>query len=621
MTDAAGSETLSYDTMGRLWADQRTTGGITKSLSLLYNLDGSTYKLTYPSGNVLTYAVNSDAQPISLTDTTNSINYASAGAYAPQGDLSALSLGSSINLSNSYNDRLQPNELKAWSTAITAFDLTYIFSTGANNGNAAQITNNLNSNRTQQFSYDQVNRISTAGTISTCTSACWSQGFSYDEWGNLYSAVATGTGPALNISVGAANQITTAPFAYDPAGNETADTTSTYAWNAESEMKTADGINYTYDGNGNRVQKSNGKIYWYGAGTEVLDESDSSGNIMDEYLFFNGVRIAHKSVGSGSIYYYAQDFLRTSRVLMTSAGALCYDADFYPYGGEYIFTNTCSQNYKFTGKERDTESNLDNFGARYFSSILGRFMSPDPDNVSAGLHMDDPQSWNGYTYVRNNPGTLTDPTGENYIVCDADGNSCGNLTNDQWAQWLQQNQNVTKTPSGQLWITNDDGSRTLAGSSTYYNEQDVQAAQQITSLEGPLAFLGAIEAEFIIGPGMTMLEGTLPVTELVGGLRLGKAALDNAGPGTLQDILGKAVKTGSDLGYQKPGGAVQATKDFDAFPGTAVKTGNVTVKEVPGVGRVVLRIDPAALGTGGKPVLEIQPSGGGPKDIAVRYNP
>jgi len=66
----------------------------------------------------------------------------------------------------------------------------------------------------------------------------------------------------------------------------------------------------------------------------------------------------------------------------------------------------------FTSKERDSESGLDNFGARYDSSSMGRFMSPDPDNLSGILHMDDdPQSWNGYSYVRNNPLNLTDPTG------------------------------------------------------------------------------------------------------------------------------------------------------------------------------------------------------------------
>jgi YD repeat-containing protein len=146
-SDAAGSEKISYDPMGRVWADQRTTNNITKNVSRFYNFDGSTNKLTYPSGNAMVYAVNSDSQPVSVTDTTNSIAYAAGATYAPQGAISALTLGSSINMSNTYNDRLQPNELKAWSTAATAFDLTYNFSSGTDNGKVAQITNNLNANR------------------------------------------------------------------------------------------------------------------------------------------------------------------------------------------------------------------------------------------------------------------------------------------------------------------------------------------------------------------------------------------------------------------------------------------------------------------------------------------
>jgi hypothetical protein len=100
----------------------------------------------------------------------------------------------------------------------------------------------------------------------------------------------------------------------DASGNVLADGTNTYAWNAESEIKTAAGVNYTYDGDGDRVQKSNGKIYWYGAGSEILDESDSSGNITDEYIFFGGKRISHRVVSGNAIYYYAEDFLGTSRV-------------------------------------------------------------------------------------------------------------------------------------------------------------------------------------------------------------------------------------------------------------------------------------------------------------------
>ena len=65
--------------------------------------------------------------------------------------------------------------------------------------------------------------------------------------------------------------------------------------------------------------------------------------------------------------------------------------------------------YKFTGKERDPESNLDNFGARYFTSNLGRFTSPDPAN--AGRIFGDPQSWNAYSYARNNLLKFQDPFG------------------------------------------------------------------------------------------------------------------------------------------------------------------------------------------------------------------
>jgi RHS repeat-associated protein len=64
----------------------------------------------------------------------------------------------------------------------------------------------------------------------------------------------------------------------------------------------------------------------------------------------------------------------------------------------------------FTGKERDSESGLDNFGARYDSSQYGRFMTPDPAGMAAA-DLTNPQSWNQYAYVMNNPATLTDPTG------------------------------------------------------------------------------------------------------------------------------------------------------------------------------------------------------------------
>jgi len=93
------------------------------------------------------------------------------------------------------------------------------------------------------------------------------------------------------------------------------------------------------------------------------------------------------------------------------------DIDYYPYGGQendYCSATSVPQSYKFNGKERDAESGLDNFGARYDASSLGRFMTPDwsaaPLTVP-GASLDDPQSLNLYSYVGNNPLTYIDPDG------------------------------------------------------------------------------------------------------------------------------------------------------------------------------------------------------------------
>jgi RHS repeat-associated protein len=76
---------------------------------------------------------------------------------------------------------------------------------------------------------------------------------------------------------------------------------------------------------------------------------------------------------------------------------------------------------RYTGKERDAESGLDNFGARYYGSSMGRFMSPDPGGLLFQKPQD-PQSWNLYAYARNNPLSNVDPTGLDCVYANDAGN-------------------------------------------------------------------------------------------------------------------------------------------------------------------------------------------------------
>ena len=95
----------------------------------------------------------------------------------------------------------------------------------------------------------------------------------------------------------------------------------------------AGGAPYIYDGDGNLVEKSGSKIYWF-AGSEISDETDATGSVtnssFNEYVFFGGNRIARRD-SSGNVFYYLTDQLGTSRkILQAGQTTACYDADFEP---------------------------------------------------------------------------------------------------------------------------------------------------------------------------------------------------------------------------------------------------------------------------------------------------
>jgi RHS repeat-associated protein len=190
-----------------------------------------------------------------------------------------------------------------------------------------------------------------------------------------------------------------------------------YTWDQENRLTGANGFTYTYDGDGNRVRKSNGNLaangtlYWYMT-PGVVAETDLAGTTKSEYIFFDGERVARRdgATGTGGVFYYFSDHLKTASVITDSAGVIKAESDYYPWGGELQFVNNDTNDYKFTGKKRDVETSLDYFGARYYSNGLGRFLTPD--KPFADQHLQFPQSWNLYMYVYNNPLHLVDDTGQ-----------------------------------------------------------------------------------------------------------------------------------------------------------------------------------------------------------------
>lgn len=263
--------------------------------------------------------------------------------------------------------------------AQTVLSFSYGFGVGTtDNGNVLSIQNNRNLDRTQSFTYDQLNRIATAQSQANSGGNCWGESFTYDIWGNLLSRGTTKTDPScqyepLSVVATAGNQIS--GFCYDAAGNLTrqgACGSADYAYDAENRVTSAGGVTYTYDGDGKRVKKSNGKLYWTGTGSDPLTETDLSGNSTADYVFFNRKHIARLDLRGAAVHYYFLDHLGSHSLITNADGTTIeQESDFYPFGGERALLNSSGNTYKFTGKERDSESGLDYFGARHYSSSMG----------------------------------------------------------------------------------------------------------------------------------------------------------------------------------------------------------------------------------------------------------
>jgi len=189
--------------------------------------------------------------------------------------------------------------------------------------------------------------------------------------------------------------------------------------------------------------------YIIGPSGEQLTETDGYGNWVHTNVYAAGQLMATYSYTDNShaatdTYFALSDWLGTKRAVV-SAGGCGTGYVGLPYGDSLTATSLpgftpcpdATENH-FTGKERDTESGNDYFSARYYASSMGRFMSPDTlpwihwqngnrdAQAKFGGFISNPQNFNMYAYVLNNPLNKTDPTGMN--ACGTNNDSTCHVT-------------------------------------------------------------------------------------------------------------------------------------------------------------------------------------------------
>ncbi|MGD9588460.1 MAG: RHS repeat-associated core domain-containing protein [Pyrinomonadaceae bacterium] len=151
---------------------------------------------------------------------------------------------------------------------------------------------------------------------------------------------------------------------------------------------------------------------------------DAAGKLVAEYSTIVA------STNDAKVAYLTNDHLGSPRINTDKNGNVTARHDYHPFGEEIATSQRIAEldyesdtvRKQFTGYERDEETGSDFAEARYYTNALGRFSSTDPENYGAAVL--DPQTWNGYAYVINNPSNFVDPDGLEYLICPTDGSRC-----------------------------------------------------------------------------------------------------------------------------------------------------------------------------------------------------
>lgn len=415
---------FSYDSMGRVlnsWQCTPYNCG-TGAFGLPYTYDLAGDILTYGNGANITFTqtFNAAAQLTQLTSSySNSENPGtlfSNAVYNAPGQLTSDMLGNGITETRAYNSRLWMTSFSAGS----AYSLS--MSSYAPNGDVLAVSDSANGS--WNYAYDDFNRLCASNQVGQVSLTCSSSNntgqqaytYAYDRFGNRWKQTLTGgIGSTSNLTFSGNNNHIDG-YTYDAAGNVLNDGVHSYTYDAENRIISVDGgstASYVYDAEGRRVEKATATLtldYVYDLeGNAIALFNKANGGWWWGEVFAGGRHLA--TYYNNTTYFDHVDWLGTERVRTTIIGAVCETITSLPFGDGQTTTGSCADYspHHFTGKERDSESGLDNFGARYNSSQFGRFMSPDP-LLNSG-HPNNPQTWNRYTYALNNPLNVIDPTG------------------------------------------------------------------------------------------------------------------------------------------------------------------------------------------------------------------
>jgi RHS repeat-associated protein len=433
MTDGLGAVSYSYNTLAQLTSETRSFTGVGSfTLSYSYDLGGQLLSLTNSvNGSQITYGYDNSTRVSGVTGSGYGgvSNYASNIRYRAWSGLKSVSYGNNRALSVSYDNRLRPTQwsipnVMRWNYAYNNFN--------ENTGRVTYAQNLDDPTLDRSYDYDHVGRLIEARTASEARGHLIGQGgtqdgpyahsYRYDQMENMWYRV--GWGGWLNPWLEqwpsyVNNRLTTNPWtgasmSYDAAGNLTNDGYQSYTYDATGQQTYASGgtLTQSYDGDRMRVKKveSGATTYYVRSsvlGGQVVSELTAGGALQRGYVYLGSQMLAIQQ--SSQVSWVHQDPITKSQRITNSSGTITSTIDLDPWGGETSrSSNQAFQPHRYTSYERDGNGG-DEAMMRRYTGKWHRFVQPDPYDGSYDLT--NPQSFNRYAYVQNDPVNFIDPNG------------------------------------------------------------------------------------------------------------------------------------------------------------------------------------------------------------------
>jgi RHS repeat-associated protein len=421
-----------YDAHGHLNTLTMGSGDNKVKTTLQYDPTGRLVTITYPDGTVVNQAWDTKGRLDSITSATTS--YLSSPTYSATNTLTDFTLGGTTSVHREFDKTSRLGELIVRSRGQLLLDKTYDYNPA---GEVTRFIDKLDKDASYRYIYDELNRIA----LAQQTEGDGKTSFRYDAFGNRAASVTADEKPKFT----ARNRFPqTSELKYDDSGDLTFDGTHTYTYNADGYIVSVDhgAVTYTYDAEGNRISRrvktADGEavteFVWLNG--QLTAQHQPDGRWID-YIYTGDKRIAsvatHVDPVTGNpvadaTTYFLTDTVGLTRAAFTSDGTILTEGDFSPFGEELRDRTQhpthgigSAASISFSDEVHDDETGLDTYKFRSYNPRLGRWMSPDPSSLRFSS-LANPQSFNMYAYVTNDPLKYIDKLGLEECDCaDDDG--------------------------------------------------------------------------------------------------------------------------------------------------------------------------------------------------------